>query len=56
MLRKLRMGHHWLYRMGHIGLNSVTLSFQFVYFILSLMPVVLNYLEENKRKAIHSNM
>ena len=40
----------------YIGLNAVTLSFQFVYFILSLMPVVLNWAEENKWKAIHSKM
>ena len=36
--------------------NPVTLSFQFVYFILSLMPVVLNWAEDNKWKAIHSKM
>ena len=36
--------------------NPLTLSFQFVYFILSLMPVVLNWAEEKQWKAIHSNM
>ena len=39
-----------------IGLNAVTLSFQFVYLILCLMPVVLNGAEERKWKAIHSKM
>ena len=37
-------------------LNAVTLSFQFVYFILCIMPVVLNRAEERTWKAIHSNM
>jgi len=37
-------------------LNAVTLSFQFVYFILCIMPVVLNRAEERTWKAIHSKM
>ena len=40
----------------YIGLNAVTLSFQLVYFSLCIMPVVLNWAEERKWKAIHSNM
>ena len=40
----------------YIGLNAITLSFQFVYLILCLMPVVLNWAEERKWKAIHSKM
>ena len=40
----------------YVGLNAVTLSFQFVYFILCIMPVVLNWAGERKWKAIHSKM
>ncbi len=40
----------------YVGLNPVTLSFQFVYLILCLMPVALNWAEERKWKAIHSKM
>ena len=40
----------------HVGLNAVTLSFQFVYLMLCLMPVALNRAEEKKWKAIHSKM
>ncbi len=36
--------------------NGATLSFWFVYLILCLMPVVLNWAEERKWKAIHSKM
>ena len=39
-----------------VEFNAVTLSFQFVYLILCLMPVVLNWAEERKWKAIHSKM
>ena len=39
-----------------IGINAVTLSFQFVYLILCMMPVALNRAEDNKWKAIHSKM
>ncbi len=40
----------------HIGLNTMTLSFQFVYLCLCMMPVVLNWTEERKWKVIHSKM
>jgi len=49
-------GFRYFPSIRYIGLNSVTLSFQFVYLIMCLMPVVLNYLEERKWKAIHSKM
>ena len=39
-----------------VEFNAVTLSFQFVYLILCLMPVVLNWAEERKWKAIHSKI
>ncbi len=37
-------------------LNTVTLGFQFVYFGMCIMPVVLNAAEERQWKAIHSKM
>ena len=40
----------------YVGINVVTMSFQFVYFSLCMMPVVLNWAEEKKWKAIHSKM
>ena len=43
-------------RLRYVGINVVTLSFQFVYVCLCMMPVVLNWVEERKWKAIHSNM
>ncbi len=43
-------------RLRYVGINVVTLSFQFVYFSLCIMPVVLNWAEERKWKAIHSKM
>ena len=49
-------GFRYFPSIRYVGLNTVTLSFQFVYFILSMMPVVLNWAEERKWKAIHSNM
>ena len=49
-------GFRYFPSIRHIDLNCVTLSFQFVYLILCIMPVVLNYLEERKWKAIHSKM
>ena len=49
-------GFRYFPSIRYIGLNTVTLSFQFVYLILCLMPVVLNQAEENKWKAIHSKM
>ena len=49
-------GFRYFPRIRYIGLNAVTLSFQFVYLILCLMPVALNRAEEKKWKAIHSKM
>ena len=49
-------GFRYFPSIRYIGLNAVTLSFQFVYLILCLMPVVLNRAEERKWKAIHSKM
>ena len=49
-------GFRYFPSIRYIGLNTVTLSFQFVYLILCLMPVVLNRAEERKWKAIHSKM
>ena len=49
-------GFRYFPSIRYVGLNTVTLSFQFVYFILSLMPVALNRAEERKWKAIHSKM
>ena len=39
-----------------VNLNAATLSFQFVYFGMCIMPVALNAAEERKWKAIHSKM
>ena len=49
-------GFRYFPSIRYIGLNAITLSFQFVYLILCLMPVVLNWAEERKWKAIHSKM
>ena len=49
-------GFRYFPSIRYIGLNAVTLSFQFVYLILCLMPVALNGAEECKWKAIHSKM
>ena len=49
-------GFRYFPSIRYIGLNAMTLSFQFVYLILCLMPVVLNWAEEKKWKAIHSKM
>ena len=43
-------------RLRYVGINTVTLAFEFVYFSLCIMPVVLNWAEERKWKAIHSKM
>ena len=43
-------------RLRYVGINVQTLSFQFVYFSLCIMPVILNWAEERKWKAIHSKM
>ena len=49
-------GFRYFPRIRYIGLNAVTLSFQFVYLILCIMPVVLNAAEEIKWNTIHSKM
>ena len=49
-------GFRYFPSIRYIGLNAATLSFQFVYLILCVMPVVLNWAEECKWKAIHSKM
>ena len=49
-------GFRYFPSIRYIGLNAVTLSFQFVYLILCLMPMALNGAEERKWKAIHSKM
>ena len=49
-------GFRYFPSLRYIGVNSVTLSFQFVYLILCLMPVVLNGAEERRWKAIHLKM
>ena len=49
-------GFRYFPSIRYISLNGMTLSFQFVYLILCVMPVVLNWAEERKWKAIHSTM
>ena len=49
-------GFRYFPSIRYIGLNAVTLSFQFVYLILCLMPVALNWAEEKQWKAMHSKM
>ena len=49
-------GFRYFPSIRYIGLNAATLSFQFVYLILCLMPVALNWAEERKWKAMHSKM
>ena len=49
-------GFRYFPSIRYVGLNAVTLSFQFVYLSLCIMPVVLNWAEERKWKAIHSKM
>ena len=49
-------GFRYFPTIRYIGINTVTLSFQFVYLIMCIMPVVLNWAEERKWKAIHSKM
>ena len=49
-------GFRYFPSIRYIALNTVTLSFQFVYLILCMMPVALNWAEERKWKAIHSKM
>ena len=49
-------GFRYFPSIRYIGLNAVTLSLQFVYLILCLMPVALNWAEEKQWKAMHSKM
>ena len=49
-------GFRYFPSIRYIGLNAITVSFLFVYLILCLMPVVLNWAEERKWKANHSKM
>ena len=49
-------GFRYFPSIRYVGLNVVTLSFQFVYLSLCIMPVVLNAAEERKWKAIHSSL
>ena len=49
-------GFRYFPSIRYVGVNPMTLSFQFVYLILCLMPVALNWAEEKKWKAIHSKM
>ena len=49
-------GFRYFPSIRYVERNPATLSFQFVYLILCLMPVVLNWAEERKWKAIHSKM
>ena len=49
-------GFRYFPSIRYIDLNAATLSLQFVYLILCVMPVVLNWAEERKWKAIHSKM
>ena len=49
-------GFRYFPSIRYIGVNAVTLSFQFGYVILCLMPVALNRAEERKWKAMHSKM
>ena len=43
-------------RIRYVGIDAVTMTFEFVYFSLCIMPVVLNMAEERKWKAIHSKL
>ena len=49
-------GFRYFPSIRYIGLNATTLSFQFVYLILCIMPVALNAAEEKKWKTIHLSM
>lgn len=49
-------GFRYFPSIHYVGLNTVTLSFQFVYLSLCIMPVMLNWAEEKKWKAIRSKM
>ena len=49
-------GFRYFPSIRYVKLDAVTLSFQFVYLILCIMPVALNALEERKWKAIHLSL
>ena len=49
-------GFRYFPSIRYVELNLASLSFQFVYLILCIMPVALNWAEESKWKAIHSKM
>ena len=49
-------GFRYFPSIRYVGLNPVTLSFQLVYLIMCMMPVMVNRAEERKWKAIHSKM
>ena len=49
-------GFRYFPSIRHVGINAVTGSFQAVYLMLCIMPVVLNWAEERKWKAIPSKM
>ena len=49
-------GFRYFPSIRYTGLNAVTLSFQFVYLLLCIMPVAMNGFEEHQWKAIHSKM
>lgn len=49
-------GFRYFPSIHYVGLNTVTLSFQFVYLSLCIMPIMLNWAEEKKWKAIRSKM
>ena len=49
-------GFRYFPSIRYVGINAVTGSFQAVYLMLCIMPVVLNWAEERKWKAIPSKM
>ena len=49
-------GFRYFPSIRYIGINAVTLSFQFVFLILCIMPVALNWAEERTWNIIHSRM
>ena len=49
-------GFRYFPSIRYVSLNAATLSFQFVYLIMCVMPVALNAAEERTWKAIHSKM
>ena len=49
-------GFRYFPSVRYVSLNPMTLSFQFVYFAMCVMPTVLSAAEEKKWRAIHSNM